>query len=85
MVVIEENTMDFSKIENCLWLVIITMTTVGYGDYYAKTLFGRIWTILCAIWGIFVVSCLVVVLTNMLQCINIYFNNVFIFINNNNN
>ena len=65
MSVIEGNSMDFSYLINCIWNVIITMTTVGYGDYFPKTLLGRIWTIACAIWGIFIVSCLVVVLTNL--------------------
>jgi len=43
------------------------MTTVGYGDFYARTHFGRIISFLCCIWGVFVVSLMVVTLNNVLS------------------
>lgn len=58
--------MDFESLENSIWCVWITMTTVGYGDFYPKTTFGRILTIIISIWGIFIVSMMVVVLSNFL-------------------
>jgi len=58
--------MDFSTYWNSMWCVILTMTTVGYGDFYAKTHFGRIVSFLCCIWGVFVVSLMVVTLNNVL-------------------
>ena len=43
------------------------MTTVGYGDFYPRTLIGRIIDFILVIWGIFIVSLMVVVLTNALD------------------
>ena len=37
------------------------MTTVGYGDMYPVTLFGRIIGIIAAFWGTFVISLLIIV------------------------
>ena len=34
---------------NCVWLVVITMTTVGYGDEYPATILGRLISILASI------------------------------------
>ena len=50
-----------------MWDVIITLTTVGYGDYYPVTNFGRFIGIITAFWGVFFVSLFVVALTNTLE------------------
>lgn len=51
---------------NSMWNIIITMTTVGYGDYSAKTELGRIIIFIVCIWGSLIVSLMVVTLTNTL-------------------
>lgn len=51
---------------NSFWNVIVTMSTVGYGDFFPKTHFGRIVGVLICIWGVVVVSIFVVTVTNML-------------------
>lgn len=43
------------------------MTTVGYGDLFPRTLIGRIVDTLLVIWGAFIVSLTVVLLTNTLN------------------
>ena len=43
------------------------MTTVGYGDYFPRTLIGRSIDVILVIWGIFIVSLMVIVLTNALN------------------
>lgn len=48
-----------------IWLTVITFTTVGYGDFYPHTLFGQITCIIIAIWGTFVTSLLIMVVTNL--------------------
>ena len=45
---------------NSLWVVIVTMTTIGYGDIYPTTYFGRIVATLTCIFGIMILSLLVV-------------------------
>lgn len=63
----KSGTNDISDFSNALWLTIITMTTVGYGDYYPRTTFGRVIDVILVVWGTFVVSLMVVVLTNTLN------------------
>lgn len=58
---------DFSSMQNCMWNVIITLTSVGYGDIYPKSLLGRITGCLVAFWGVCITSFFVVTVTNMLQ------------------
>lgn len=53
--------------QNCMWNVIITLTSVGYGDIYPKSLFGRITGVLISFWGVFITSFFVVTVTNMLM------------------
>ena len=49
---------------NMFWMTIITVTTVGYGDYYPQTPIGRIISVIVVSWGVLIVSVMVVVLTN---------------------
>ena len=48
---------------NMVWMTVITMTTVGYGDYKPYTQIGRLISTLCVSWGVLIVSVMVVVLT----------------------
>jgi hypothetical protein len=49
-----------------MWLIIVTLTTVGFGDYFLKTVMGRIVGFIACFWGTFVVSYFVVTVTNIL-------------------
>lgn len=48
----------------CFWYVFISMSTIGYGDIFVTTTFGRIWVVFVVLTGIVVVSILVVVYGN---------------------
>ncbi len=54
-------------ITTALWNVLITMTTVGYGDFYPRSHMGRFVGIITSFWGVFYVSLFVVSLTNTLE------------------
>ena len=46
-----------------MWCVIVTMTTVGYGDFYPVTHLGRIVGVIASLWGAFIISLLMVTLS----------------------
>ena len=53
----------FKNYTVAVWNVLITMTTIGYGDYYPVSLGGRLVAIITAFWGVldtslFVLACL---------------------------
>jgi hypothetical protein len=52
---------------NSLWCVMITMGTVGYGDYYPQTYLGRVILFFAAITGIIVASLLILTLSTYLS------------------
>jgi Ion channel len=54
---------DYSYVWNSMWLVIVTMTTVGYGDFYPRTHLGRSVTLIACFWGVFLISMMIVTLT----------------------
>lgn len=54
---------DWDYIWNGMWCIIITMTTVGYGDFFATTHFGRFISVIACFWGTFLISLMVLSLT----------------------
>ena len=62
-----DETFLFDSILNSIWCTIITMTTIGYGDFFPRTSIGRSIIVVLTIWGAFVVSLMVVVLNNALE------------------
>lgn len=61
------NNGDWEDYAKVYWFVIVTMTTVGYGDSYPYTLPGRAISFLLCIWGVFLVSMMVLTLFETLQ------------------
>lgn len=46
------------------------MTTIGYGDIYPVTNFGRVIVVLSAIWGIFLLALFVTILEDVTKLDN---------------
>lgn len=57
---------DWDSVWNAWWCMILTMTTVGYGEIFPVTVGGRIFTILACIIGVFVVSMIIAKLTDLI-------------------
>lgn len=58
------NYMNWNYTWNAMWFVFVSMTTVGYGDFYPKTQVGRTITIFCCLIGVYFVSSMMVFMTN---------------------
>ena len=58
---------EFGMYSNTFWCVIVTMTTVGYGDYFPATFFGRFVGFVACIYGVFVLSLGMVLLGSSLH------------------
>jgi hypothetical protein len=50
----DEGTLQ--SFSNCVWLIIITMTTVGYGDEYPTTMLGRVASIMASITAVIMLA-----------------------------
>lgn len=48
---------------NAMWCIFLTMTTVGYGDFYPKTQIGRFIVIMAGLVGVYFVSMMMVFMT----------------------
>jgi hypothetical protein len=55
---------NFNYAWNAFWVIILTMTTIGYGDIYPVTHLGRISAVLACMVGVFIISLFVVALNN---------------------
>src|SRR3990167_8987340 len=52
---------------NSIWCIVITMTTVGFGDFFCRSHMGRFACVISIFWGIFLTSMMVVTLTNSMS------------------
>jgi hypothetical protein len=62
----DENNKAFHNLGNAVWCIIITMGTVGYGDYSPTSYLGRLIAFIAAISGIILASLLILTLSEEL-------------------
>lgn len=58
---------EFSDFGNACWLIIVTMTTVGYGDISPIDPLGRVVASIACVWGIVMLACFCLVITEHLS------------------
>lgn len=63
----EASGQNFNDIDTAMWNIIVTMTTVGYGDTFAKSNFGRFLGIGICLWGVLLTSLFVVTISDALE------------------
>ena len=54
---------DWRYYWNGMWCIIITMATVGFGDFFPVSIMGRIIAIISCFWGTFLISLMVAAMT----------------------
>lgn len=62
----EKYNSNFNNFEDFVWCIVITMGTIGYGDYYPATYAGRMIAFAAAISGIIMASLLILTLSQYL-------------------
>ena len=58
----QSGLLNFSDIGQAIWLVVISMTTVGYGNMYPVTMPGRSIMLVAIIYGAFLLALLIEVI-----------------------
>lgn len=61
---------EYDFITNSMWLVFVTMMTIGFGDFSPMTSFGKYLIFISGIWGVFISSLIVVCLYGLLDLSN---------------
>jgi hypothetical protein len=53
---------DFDSYFQAIWVIVISITTVGFGDLVPYSYMGRIIIMIAAFWGAFLISLMIVTL-----------------------
>ena len=61
---------DVSNYYNAMWLMIVTMATIGYGDFFPRTLPGRGICFFSCICGVVTVSLMTITLQTLMEMTN---------------
>ncbi len=61
------NSGKFSSYGNCLWMVLITIFTVGYGDMSAHTILGRAISLFMAFTCLLIIASLINIVQHSLN------------------
>lgn len=61
------NQIDFNSFFNSVWVIVITMTTVGFGDLVPYSFIGRLIIMITAFWGAFIISLVIVSVTKIFE------------------
>lgn len=64
---LSDSSFDLSSLVNAIWCTMLTITSVGYGDFYPRSGLGRIVVFLSSVSGISIISMMVVTITNTLS------------------
>lgn len=56
---------DFDQYFSSIWVIVITMGTVGFGDIVPLSYIGRVLIMLTSIWGAFVITLVLVAFGNI--------------------
>jgi hypothetical protein len=59
------NLVDFDSFFQSVWVIVITICTVGYGDLVPFSIIGRIIIMITSFWGAFIISLVIVVAANL--------------------
>ena len=50
---------EFQSLFSSVWCIVISLTTIGYGDTVPYTVLGRILIMIASIWGTFLISLII--------------------------
>lgn len=57
--------LDLEQYLSCIWMIVITMGTVGFGDIVPETPVGRVLIMITSIWGTLVITLVLVAFGNV--------------------
>ena len=57
----------FDKFATCMWNIVVTMTTVGYGDVIPVSYGGRTLGAFICLWGVLLESLMVATISEFLE------------------
>lgn len=58
---------DFDNYFQAVWVIVVTMTTVGFGDLVPFSYIGRVIIMITSFWGAFLISLVIVSVSKMFE------------------